>query len=823
MEQTQNELIFLTVGNDRQKALYEKLLSNSAVCRDSEIIVVSDGDSGRIGSGGAVLRILSEYYTPEAKLLIINSGGFSKRCINYAIRGKAFTDIIYNKKITTLFDAIIDKAQALMSRFSSGALVCCGDILVDTDNIDIAFDSNIGFCAKSNSTIGSRHGVMFGNTYGEMTHFLHKAPEAVLNKFCENNNYDYVPVDTGMVFLNGDFCKAAQKLERENHITQYLKDENIELNFYSDIVVLFASELSEQEYFLVATSESTLKLRKTLYKAFSSFRMKLISLDSSRFLHFGTLQETVDNIFSLSSCTDSYLSVSSFSDTANQIGSHTILNNAILENNCKIGCNCLITDISLKDVSIKDNSSVCGIKLLDGSYVTIVCDINENPKDLCGDLTLWDAKRFYKGISFSDSYEKFISRQGDEKLSLAECVENADFNYFFERKQIVEDFSSHLYRKAYKAYREEIIANYFSERSSYNHLSYEKDTVQLQLPVRINLSGTWSDAMPYCVENGGQVVNMAVRVNDILPIKVRAEKRDDSNIVFVSDEKSIIYDFTSSALFDDFSDFILHKAVLDVVGITGKTQLPCGFTLSVSVSKIDKGSGLGTSSILLGGCVAALSRLFGLGFTYEDIVKMVFVAEQLMKTGGGWQDQIGGLLPGIKISASAKGIVQAPQVSDVKISDEFKAFVKSKFVLIPTGQRHFGRFIVTDVVNRYLDNHTGVKSAYKEIIDLNALVVSAIEENKFLLLRSCLNKHFSLLKIISPKTTNKNIDTLVDKCSPFIDGASVCGAGGGGYLLAILRENTNINDLQDFMTKNFPGITSPVLSIDISFDRMLEI
>ena len=189
MEQTQNELIFLTVGNDRQKTLYEKLLSNSAVCRDSEIIVVSDGDSGRIGSGGAVLRILSEYYTPEAKLLIINSGGFSKRCINYAIRGKAFTDIIYNKKITTLFDAIIDKAQALMSRFSSGALVCCGDILVDTDNIDIAFDSNIGFCAKSNSTIGSRHGVMFGNTYGEMTHFLHKAPEAVLNKFCENNNY----------------------------------------------------------------------------------------------------------------------------------------------------------------------------------------------------------------------------------------------------------------------------------------------------------------------------------------------------------------------------------------------------------------------------------------------------------------------------------------------------------------------------------------------------------------------------------------------------------------------------------------------------------
>lgn len=823
MKQNRNELIFLTVGNNRQKALYEKLLSNSAMCRDSNVIVISDGDSGRIGSGGAVLNIIAEYFTPETKLLIINSGGFSKRCINYAIRGKAFTDIVYNHEITTLFDAIIDKAKTLMSRFSSGALVCCGDILVDTDNSDIVFDNNIGFCAKSNSTVGSRHGVMFGNASGEMTHFLHKAPASVLDKFCENNNYSYVPVDTGMVFLSGDFCQAAQKLEKQNHITDLLKDKNTELNFYSDIVVLFASELTEQQYLSSATDENSLHLRRLLHTSFSSFRMKLISLESSCFLHFGTLQETVDNIFALSSGTDNYLSISSFSDTTTQIGNHTVLNNTILENNCKVGCNCLVTDISLTDVCIPDNSSVCGIKLLNGSYVAIVCDINENPKDLCGNSTLWDMPRFYKGISFSDSYNKFITGQGDEALSLAECVENADYNYFFERKQIVSDFSSHLYRKTYTSYREEIIADYFSGHTPYCELSCNKDKVQLDLPVRINLSGTWSDAMPYCVENGGQVVNIAVKVNGSLPIKILAERRDDSNIVFESDDKSIIYDFASSALFDDFSDFILHKAVLDVVGINSNTQLPCGFTLSVNVNQIDKGSGLGTSSILLGGCVAAISELFGLSCTYDDIVKMVFVAEQLMKTGGGWQDQIGGLLPGIKISTTSEGIEQIPRIHNIEASDKFKAFVKEKFVLIPTGQRHFGRFIVTDVVNRYLDNYPDVRLAYKEIIDLNNIVANAIENNNFELLRSCLNKHFSLLKKISPETTNQNIDMLVDKCAPFIDGASVCGAGGGGYLLAILRNDTNINKLQDYMTKAFPGITSPVLNIDISFDRMLKI
>lgn len=823
MKQNQNELIFLTVGNSRQKALYEKLLSNSALCRDSNIIVVSDSDSKRIGSGGAVFSIISEYFSPDKKLLIINSGGFSKRCINYAVRGKAFTDIIYNGKATTLFEAIIDKSASLMSKFSSGALVCCGDIFVNTDDTEIFFDTNIGFCAESNSTVGSRHGVMFSNASGIMTHFFHKAPVSVLEEFCSHNKFSYVPVDTGMVFLNDSFCIKAKQFEKQNNLTHFLREKNIDLNLYSDIVSLFASELSQQDYLSEATEESCLYIKKLLYSAFSEFRMKVITLDCSKFLHFGTLQETVDNSFLLSANSENYLSVSSFLSSTSEIGNNTILNNVILENDCKIGSSCLVTDIILNGVSVPDNSSVCGIKLLDGSYVTILCDINENPKTLVNGISLWDTPRFYKGTSFTDSYNKLILNQSEQRLSLAECVEYADYSYYFEHKQIFSDISSHTYHEKYAKYRRKITSDYFSKHSPCTSISYKRDKVQLNLPVRINLSGTWSDAMPYCIENGGQVLNIAIKVNNTLPINIIAEKRNDSEIVFVSDNKSIVYDFSSPALLDDFSDFILHKAVIDVMGITAQTNITNGFTLTTKVSEIDKGSGLGTSSILLGGCIVALSSLFGTAYSRNDIIKMVFVAEQLMKTGGGWQDQVGGLIPGIKITTTKPGIDQYPEIHNLQPSDTFKEFVKSKFVLIPTGLRHFGRFIVTDVVNRYLDGQQDVLSSYRDIIELNAYVQESIKNDNFDLLRKCINKHFSYLKKISPKITNQSIEHLIDAVSPFVDGVSVCGAGGGGYLLAILRDNISSNDLQSFMTETFPGITSPVLNVDISFDRMMEI
>ena len=78
------------------------------------------------------------------------------------------------------------------------------------------------------------------------------------------------------------------------------------------------------------------------------------------------------------------------------------------------------------------------------------------------------------------------------------------------------------------------------------------------------------------------------------------------------------------------------------------------------LSAIPKGSGLGTSSILAATIMGTLSSFASLNWDRPAIGNRTLALEQLLTTGGGWQDQFGGLLPGIKFLESGPGIDQNP-------------------------------------------------------------------------------------------------------------------------------------------------------------------
>ena len=70
-------------------------------------------------------------------------------------------------------------------------------------------------------------------------------------------------------------------------------------------------------------------------------------------------------------------------------------------------------------------------------------------------------------------------------------------------------------------------------------------------------------------------------------------------------------------------------------------NLGSGLYLSTQVIHIPRGSGLGTSSILAGACVKAIYRMLGKELSQEELYNRVLCMEQIMSTGGGWQDQVG--------------------------------------------------------------------------------------------------------------------------------------------------------------------------------------
>ena len=819
MNKNSTEAVFLTVGTSEQKSMSEKLICEISRKYALDINVVCDGDFGaRIGSGGALLNVIGQNYDHGRKLLVVNSGGMSKRSINYAVRGKTFANLMCEGATVSLFELLIKNAKRVLDKISQGVVVCCSDILVNTENIECSFENNVGLCVKTDFKTGSRHGVMLCDDKKIMQEYPHKINEKSLEEKCSQYNCDGAFVDTGFVYFNDEFSYALKKAECKNNIVNKLSKNKIDLNLYPEIIALLAEKVNRDE-FLSADLQNNIhfEIRKILFDTISPFSIEVCLLENQKFVHMGSLKESLENIIGISGKQNSYLSLNSFVDEECDIGKNTVLDNVILHRGCEIGSACIVSDILLeKDIKIEDNKAVCGIKLSDGSFVAIICDVNENPKDKINGIEIWDIPRFYKGKSYAESLRKFYASAEEEKLSLEDCTRNADSGYYFTWCQYIRDMLSYKVNSRYLKIREEIINDFFGNKEKLSCLRCIKDKAVINLPVRVNLSGTWTDALPYCTDNGGEVVNIAVDVDGEKPIWVLLEKIDEKRIEFCSENATEIFTFDSTT--DDLSDFNLHRAVLCTVGIDKDTVLENGFRLTTKVYSIDKGSGLGTSSILLAGCFKAFSEMFCLGYDEEEILRNVFIAEQIMKTGGGWQDQAGGIFPGVKVTSSLPGIRQKLDVKEIKVSEKFRSFFSEKVILVSTGQRHFGRFIVGDVVSRYLEKNKETLYGFRKIKELNSGIINSIEKDDFEKFKSCLNEHFSLLKKISPEVTNEKIDELTKKlldcCA---DAVSICGAGGGGYLLVVLKDDTTAEKVQSFIENEFNAISVNVKRLNISY------
>lgn len=817
MKNNRSSAVYLTVGDFRQKELCESVVPELESRYNIRICVISDDGSGcRVGSGGAVLKVIAESYEENAKIIIINSGGMSKRAVNFALKGKALAGIESHGEALLMLDVLIANALKLSANADSGVLVCCSDIPIDVGDIGRLPSGNLGFCIATDENIGSRHGVMFAGEGSELVCFAHKKSPSELKTLMNRFGRNDVLSDTGWVFLDADFCKTAKEMFAAERLFEKISAEKSEINLYSDILPILCANADAAEYFKSADVVSD-EIKSILFRSFSKYTLKVFELGNREFLHFGSTGEYLLNAFRFSGKEEGYLQFNSFTDKSVNIGNGTVLDTVLLKDSCRIGSNCFISDISLSDVTVADGKSVCGFRQSDGSFITAVCDIEENPKTFIDGTELWKTPRFYKGKSFSESYLKFINGCGEQKFSLQECTENADYKYFQSFSKYLKGLQSFSFNREYAQKREHMLKSFFERRPSLGSAECTEAAVEVSLPVRINLSGTWTDAMPYCTDNGGEVINAAVTVDGRLPIKVIAERIEERVIEFVSDSSRLTIDLSNGDTQEYFSDFNLHFAVLKTMGIDDSTLLKSGFRLTTCVTGLEKGSGLGTSSILLAGCFKAMGQLFGLNYSESEIIRMVFVAEQIMNTGGGWQDQAGALFPGVKISSSKKGEHQTVDVREICLSDKMKSLFNNRAVLVPTGERHFGRFVVSDVADRYLRGVPEALEAFEKIKALNEAVINSLENSDEDLFFACINRHCELLKKISPKVTSYKIDKIIARLREESDAVSVCGAGAGGYLLTFLRSGDDSERIKEILKTEFPHIKGSVLPIKLYY------
>lgn len=339
---------------------------------------------------------------------------------------------------------------------------------------------------------------------------------------------------------------------------------------------------------------------------------------------------------------------------------------------------------------------------------------------------------------------------------------------------------------------------------------------RVRLPLRVNWGGGWSDTPPYCNEQGGTVLNAAILLQGEMPVEVTLTRLEKLKIIFESRDMGVYGEFDDlkdlQKTGDPYDPFALQKAALLACGILPPeggilteilTRLGGGFKMQTEVTGVPKGSGLGTSSILAAACVRALFEFMGIAHKESDLYGRVLCMEQIMSTGGGWQDQVGGLCPGIKYITTMPGLEQEICVKQVELPEEAMKELQERFCLIYTGQRRLARNLLRDVVGRYVGANPDALYALNEIQKVAALMRFELERGHIDDFAELMSRHWELSQMVDAGSTNTLINQILKSVEQLTDGQMVCGAGGGGFLQVILKKGVTRRQVHERLRSVF--------------------
>jgi galactokinase/mevalonate kinase-like predicted kinase len=113
--------------------------------------------------------------------------------------------------------------------------------------------------------------------------------------------------------------------------------------------------------------------------------------------------------------------------------------------------------------------------------------------------------------------------------------------------------------------------------------------------------------------------------------------------------------------------------------------------------------------------------------------------------------------------------------------------------------------LLRQVVLRYLARETATIQVLHSIKTLAVEMSYAVIEGDWKHLGELLNRHWQLNQILDPNTTNAPINALLDRAQPYIYGAKLAGAGGGGFLMLMARDPEAAAALRNVLTEGTSG------------------
>ena len=450
------------------------------------------------------------------------------------------------------------------------------------------------------------------------------------------------------------------------------------------------------------------------------------------------------------------------------------------------------------------------------------------------------AKNYHRSVFYQLDLKRLANEFQQNKLPLPEEIKETSNDWIAIHDNMFR--ASYLRENGSQGTEEEnsafaLLQNSVLEQFRRNTVEPQIDLLPDQIawgrsPIRFDIAGGWTDTPPYCMLYGGKVVNVAAELNGQPPLHCYIKATEKPEIILRSidlgarEVVSTYEDLTS--FYNIQSAFSIPKAALALAGFlpefsTKKFQsleqqlkaLGGGLEISI-LAAVPKGSGLGTSSILAATVLGTLSKVCCLNWDKMEVGKRVLALEQLLTTGGGWQDQYGGLLEGIKLLETKAGKTQEPAVKwlpDALLSDPK---YKERILLYYTGITRVAKNILADIVRGMFLNSAQHLSILEELKQHAENTYETLMKKDFEQLGSQIRKSWELNQTLDSGTITPEIQSIIDKIEPYMIGQKLLGAGGGGFMLIFAKDVEAAIKIRKELTENPVNSRARFLDFSVS-------
>ncbi|MBR2245000.1 MAG: bifunctional fucokinase/L-fucose-1-P-guanylyltransferase [Prevotella sp.] len=793
-----------------------------------EYFCTCDPIGHRLGSGGGTTWLLQQAadWLGGERCIILHAGGQSKRLPSYAVSGKILAPIpVFRwERGQRLSQTLLDLQLPLYERMMEAApkrlrtMIVSGDVYIRAaERIGAIPDADVVcYGLWLDASIAKDHGVFVSDrrTPNVLKMMLQKPSTERLSALLKDHFY---LTDIGIWLLSD---RALELLRKRSENSEYSENSTFPLKEY-DLYSEFGCALGTQP----AIDDPEL----------GALSVAIVPLPGGEFYHFGTSREMISSTLAIQNIVNDQREImhhdrkphpSIFTQNAVTHYQFTPENQNIWIENSFIGPRWrltrdhVITGVPENDweISLEPGECMDVVPVGEGDYEVRRYHIDDavNSNEVAQRANL--RRLFAQRNTFRQENWRAMARNWQHSVFYQLDLDDAARE--FEKMKIelppvlpddaplMTRIHDAMFRQesthAFSLLRDGLTADVVAQKQQPRMSVYQDQIVWGRSPVRIDLAGGWTDTPPYCLMEGGSVVNIAIELNGQPPLQAYVRPSKEYRIVLRSIDLGASEVVETYEQLGDFmhvgSPFSIPKAALALAGFLPrfsaevfpslKAQLEAfggGIELTL-LSAVPAGSGLGTSSILAATVLGAVSDFCSLAWDKNEIGRRTLVLEQLLTTGGGWQDQFGGVLGGVKLLETTRGFEQNPVVrwlpDDVFTQPEYQ----SCHLLYYTGVTRTAKKILAEIVRRmFLNQH-------EQLLMLRAMkahaldMYEAIQRNNFAEMGRLVRKTWQQNQLIDSGTNPDAVRRITDLIDDLCLGYKLPGAGGGGYLYMVAKD-----------------------------------